>query len=77
MTVQDRIEIAPRVCAGKPVIAGTRIPVTAILDQLADRESWESILQGYPELSRDDIQAALQYAKAAIDHTEFAPSTAH
>ena len=66
----ERIEISPRVCGGKPVIAGTRIPVTVIIEQLADGESWESILEGYPEIARGDIRAALEYAKSAIEHTE-------
>ena len=57
----DRIEISPRVCDGKPVIAGTRIPVTVILDQLASGESWDSILTGYPELRSEDIAAALEH----------------
>ncbi len=56
----DRIEIDPRRCGGKPVIKGTRIPVTVILDQLASSESWDSVLEGYPELTREDIQAALE-----------------
>ena len=76
MNMPTRIEISPRVCAGKPVIAGTRIPVTVIIEQLADGESWESILEGYPEISRDDIRAALEYAKSAIDRTEIVPSAA-
>ena len=66
----DRIEINPRVCGGQPVIKGTRIPVATILEQLANDESWDSLLQGYPELTRDDIQAALEYARHSILHTE-------
>jgi len=58
----ERIEINPRVCAGRPVIKGTRIPVEVILDQLAEGESWDSILAGYPELTREDIQAALRFS---------------
>ena len=69
----ERIEITPRVCAGKPVIAGTRISAAVILGQRADGES---ILESYPEFSREDIQAALHYAKAAIEHTEIAASVA-
>ncbi|MCX7045905.1 MAG: DUF433 domain-containing protein [Candidatus Sumerlaeota bacterium] len=68
----ERIEINPRVCNGKPVIRGTRIPVKVILDQLAEDESWDSILGGYPGLSREDIRAALWYAGASIEHTEIA-----
>jgi uncharacterized protein (DUF433 family) len=68
--MSDRIEINPRVCGGQPVIKGTRISVSAILEQLADGESWDSLLRGYPELSRADIQAALHYARSSILHTE-------
>jgi uncharacterized protein (DUF433 family) len=66
----DRIEIDPRVCNGKPIIKGTRIPVSAILEQIAEGESWDGLLTGYPELHREDIQAALLYATASLDHTE-------
>ena len=69
MTV-DRIEINPRVCGGRPVIRGTRIPVSIILEQLEGDASWDSVLEGYPELSRDDIKAALRYARSAIECTE-------
>jgi uncharacterized protein (DUF433 family) len=68
--MNERIEITPRVCGGQPVIKGTRIPVAALLEQLAAGESWDSLLRGYPELTRADIQAALDYARQAILHTE-------
>jgi len=68
--MNERIEINPRVCDGKPVIKGTRIPVAIILEQLAESQSWESILRGYPELQRADIQAALEYARHSILNTE-------
>jgi uncharacterized protein (DUF433 family) len=70
MELSERIELDPRVCNGKPVIKGTRIPITVILEQLAEGKTWESILSGYPELTRDDIHAALHYARASIDHTD-------
>ena len=70
---QDRIEMNPRVCAGKPVIKGTRIPVAVLLGLLAEGESWDSILKGYPELEPADLQAALHYAQATIQHTDIAP----
>jgi uncharacterized protein (DUF433 family) len=70
MTQFDRIELDPRVCNGKPVIKGTRIPVSVILDQIAEGESWDDLLAGYPELVKEDIQAALLYASAVLEHTE-------
>ena len=72
----DHIEIDPRVCAGKPVIRGTRIPVSIIVEQLAEGESWISLLKGYPELTEEDIRSALHYASAAIEHTDFAEAVA-
>jgi uncharacterized protein (DUF433 family) len=66
----DRIELDPRVCNGKPVIKGTRIPVSVILGEIAEGASWDNLLGGYPELTKEDIQAALLYARASLDHTE-------
>ena len=66
----DRIELNPNICGGKPVIRGTRIPVTVILDQLANGDSWELVLQGFPELKKEDIKATLEYAKSSIERTE-------
>jgi uncharacterized protein (DUF433 family) len=66
----DRIEIYPRVCNGRPVVKGTRIPISVILEQIAEGESWETILAGYPELKREDLQAVLFYARESIDHSE-------
>lgn len=70
MDLSERIELNPRVCNGKPVIKGTRIPVTVILDQIAEGESWDSLIAGYPGLKKEDIQASLLYAKGALDHAE-------
>ena len=70
MIPMDRIELNPKVCNGKPVIKGTRIPVSVILEQIADGETWDTLLAGYPELKKKDIQAALLYARASLDHTE-------
>ena len=70
MAAIDRIEIDPRVCNGKAVIQGTRIPVSVILDQVASGDSWDDIIRGYPELKKEDIQAALLYASALLDHIE-------
>ena len=68
--MNDRIEINPRVCGGRPVIKGTRIPVEVILGQLAEGESWDALLEGYPQLIRADIQAALRFAEASVVNSE-------
>ena len=72
-----RIELDPRVCNGKPVIRGTRIPVQLLVEQVAAGKTWDYLLSGYPGLTREDIQAALLYASAAVEHTDIlAPAVA-
>ena len=58
----ERIEARPEVMLGKPVIKGTRIPVELIVRKLGAGASVEDLLDGYPTLKKEDIQAALIYA---------------
>jgi uncharacterized protein (DUF433 family) len=60
----DRISVDPNVCFGKPRIKGTRIWVSLILDFLAGGETPEQILASYPQLTVDDIRAAIAYGGA-------------
>lgn len=60
-----RISINPQVCFGKPCIRGTRIWVSLLLDQMAAGESTEDILRNYPQLSQDDLLAAIAYGAEA------------
>ena len=57
----DRISINPNVCFGKPCIKGTRIWVSLILDFLANGDTEAEILESYPQLSHEDILAAIAY----------------
>jgi uncharacterized protein (DUF433 family) len=66
MVWQDRISVDPKVLVGKPVIKGTRIAVEFVLELLAESWSHEQILENYPQLTPDDIQAALHYAAEAL-----------
>jgi len=70
MTFTDRIEINPRVMLGKPVIRGTRIPVELILRKLSEGAAEGDLLDAYPNLAREDIQAAMRYAADTIAHEE-------
>jgi uncharacterized protein (DUF433 family) len=63
----DRIEINPAVCSGKPVIRGTRIMVRNILGMVAGGYTVDRILDAYPDLAREDVNAALEYAAHVID----------
>lgn len=58
----SRIVSDPEVLAGKPRIRGTRIAVELVLEMLADGAPVEEILDCYPHLSREDVQACLEYA---------------
>ncbi len=58
---------------GKPVIRGTRIPVDAIIRRLAEGMSVEEILREYPNLTEEDIKAALEYAAKVVSGEEVIP----
>src|SRR6266498_4687733 len=66
-TIQERIVVDPQICGGKPCIRGTRIMVKNILGMLAGGYDMEQILHAYPELSREDVVAALDYASSVVD----------
>jgi len=51
---------------GKPVVAGTRITVEYVLEQLALGHSTQELLQGHPRLTREGIEAAVRYAIDAL-----------
>lgn len=61
-TTSDRIVSDPDILFGKPSIRGTRIPVDLIVEKLADGESIDAILHSYPQLVREDVLAALDFA---------------
>ena len=52
--------------AGKPVIRGTRIPVERLVAYMAQNLDLDDLFAAYPELSREDVQAALSYAHAKL-----------
>ena len=58
----QRVSVDPHVCGGKPCILGTRIDIAIILDGLADGLTPDQIIDHYPQLTVEDIQAALAYA---------------
>ena len=61
----DRISIDPAVCGGKPCIRGTRIWVSLILDLLAAGTAEADLLAEYPQLTREDVLAAIAYGAEA------------
>lgn len=68
--MNNHIEVNPNICHGKPVIRGTRIMVRNILGSLAGGESIQDIIKNFPELTREDIEAAIAYAIELVDDTQ-------
>ena len=62
MNWRERITVDPLVCHGKACIKGTRIPVSVILDNLAEGVSEREILKSYPSLKAEDIKASIACA---------------
>ena len=70
MTITDRIEINPKIMLGKPVIRGTRITVELVLRKLAEGATDDDLLDAYPHLKKQDLQAAIAYAADTLAHEE-------
>lgn len=62
-TLIDRITIDPAICHGKPCVRGLRYPVEFILGLLSAGMTIEEILADYADLEREDILAALEFAR--------------
>lgn len=70
MRITKHIEIDPRICNGKPVIEGTRIPVSVIVDMLSAGDTLDSIQRKFPELSQQHIIAALNYCHTMLENSD-------
>jgi len=62
----DLITVDPKIMLGKPVVAGTRLTVEYILDQLGHGHSIDELVKGHPRLTRAGIEAAVRYAIDAV-----------
>lgn len=67
---RNRIVVDPKILIGKPVIEGTRIPVSLILNLVGHGASFSEIVEDYPVLTLDDVRAAILYAGARLDREE-------
>jgi uncharacterized protein (DUF433 family) len=65
--MNDWIVVDSTICAGKPTIRGTRIMVKNILGMIAGGYTLDQVLEAYPDLTREMVEAALQYAMMVID----------
>lgn len=73
MNWREHIVCNPEILMGKPVVKGTRISVELILEWLANGWSFERILESYPNITRDDIFAALAFAAERLHEEDYIP----
>ena len=72
MTKDDRIVIDPKICHGKPIVNGTRLPVAIVLGSLAGGMSFDEVQREY-SISIDDIRSAIAYANALVEREQHHP----
>jgi uncharacterized protein (DUF433 family) len=72
-TWRQRISVDSAIHHGEPCIRGTRVPVSVIVGSVADGDTPERIMDAYPQLTGDDIRAALKFAAEAVNNADFVP----
>ena len=72
---RKRINVDPAVHHGDPCISGTRVSVSVIVGSIADGDTFDQVLASYPQLTREDIQAALSCAAEAVNRFDLVPIT--
>ena len=72
MNEENRIVIDPAICHGKPVVGGTRIPVSLIVGSLAGGMTFDDLQREY-DLAPEDIRAALKFVGQLADQESFHP----
>jgi uncharacterized protein (DUF433 family) len=70
--MNDRIVIDPAICHGKPIIRGTRMPVTVVLDALSGGDTFEMIQSDY-DITADDIRACVAFANHEVKQSHYFP----
>lgn len=71
MNWQQRIEIKDSILAGKPVVRGTRLSVEFLLGLFAEGWSEVQVLENYPQLTREDLQAIFAFSAACLHDEQF------
>jgi len=74
MNWRDRISIDSRIHHGKPCIKGTRVPVSVIVGTIAEGYPPERVLQSWPQLTIEDVTAALRFASALAAEATAVPA---
>jgi uncharacterized protein (DUF433 family) len=68
--LRTRITVDPNILVGKPVVRGTRVPVALVLKHLADELDVDDVFLAYPQLTRNDVRACLDYASRVIENED-------
>jgi uncharacterized protein (DUF433 family) len=71
MDWREHIVVDADVLVGKPIIKGTRISVELLLDRFADGWSYDDILEAYPHLTREQVQAAVTFASELFKEEKY------
>ena len=72
-TWRNRISIDASIHHGDPCITGTRVPVSVIVGSVADGDTTDQILRSYPQLTAEDVSAALRFAAEAVNRFDYVP----
>jgi len=70
-----RITVNPKIFGGKPIVRGRRLAVEHVLGMLAAGDTVETLVEAYPWLEREDVQACLLYARKHVGHERIEPLT--
>jgi uncharacterized protein (DUF433 family) len=62
---EDAFDRHPKICGGQPVFRGTRVPLRTVLASLAEGDSFEDILRGFPTLTAEQLRAAVAFAASS------------
>lgn len=73
MSWRERIVIDAKIHHGDPCIKGTRVPVSVIIGSIAEGDTPETVIASWPQLTGDDIKAALRFAPEAVTNADFIP----
>jgi len=73
MDWRDRVVVDATIHHGDPCIKGSRVPVSIIVGSIADGDTFELLIEAYPQLTADDIKAALEFAAEAVSNADFIP----
>ena len=73
MNWRDRIVIDPAIRGGDPCIKGTRVPVSVVVGSIADGDTAAKVIEAWPQLTEDDVKAALKFAAEAVNNADFIP----